>query len=201
MRHPKRVVIWSVVGLACLRPAFGATARTGGVEAALNQRGEQIASVATGQESGSSPAQGAAKSLLQLRREVLSGEAASTAASSKSLCAPSSTHLCLLGRFVVIADWDNPFFDPNAIFDAGARQLTTESGYMWFDDPLNMEIPIKILDFCDVGTFKVFAAGLTNFGVGIGILDLVSGIQKNYINPDRRIFDTIIDNNPPWPCP
>src|SRR5260370_1040072 len=175
MLHPKRVVVLSVLGLACLGPAFAASPRDESVELVLNQRGEEITAAAKAGEGDSSArqgsessAQGAARSLLQLRREILAKEAGSSATSSKSLCAPSSTHLCLLGRFVVIADWDNPFFDPNAIFDAGARQLTTESGYMWFDDPLNMEIPIKILDFCDIGTFKVFAAGLTNSGVGIG---------------------------------
>jgi hypothetical protein len=119
----------------------------------------------------------------------------------KDLCFVDDTDLCLLGRFDVFGVWDNPFADPNAMFNAGALQLTTESGYLWFQDLLDMEIPIKILNFCDQGVFKVFAAGLTDFGVGIGVLDFVSGTQVNYINPDFNTFNTIIDEAPPFPCP
>jgi hypothetical protein len=121
--------------------------------------------------------------------------------SEKSLCFITRTSLCLLGRFVVVAVWDNPFANPSEIFNAGALQLTVESGYMWFLDPSDMEIPIKILDFCDQGVFKVFAAGLSNFGVGIGVEDLVSGTIVKYVNPDFQTFNTIIDQNPPFPCP
>jgi hypothetical protein len=124
----------------------------------------------------------------------------SRALGSKALCFTTDTNLCLLGRFVVVAVWDNPYSDPNAVFTAGAIQLTSESGYMWFDSPTNMEIPLKLLNFCQEGTFKVFAAGLSDFGVNIGIIDQVSGTQVNYINDDKNTFNTIIDESPPWPC-
>lgn len=121
--------------------------------------------------------------------------------SEKSLCRPTPVSLCLLGRFVVVAAWDNPFINPSDGFVAGALQLTVESGYMWFSDPLDMEIPIKILDFCDQGVFKVFAAGLSDFGVAIEVDDLVSGASVQYVNADFQTFNTIIDQNPPFPCP
>lgn len=121
--------------------------------------------------------------------------------SEKSLCRNTLISLCLLGRFVVVAAWDNPFVNPADAFAAGALQLTVESGYMYFSDPLDMEIPIKILDFCDQGVFKVFAAGLSDFGVAIEVRDLVSGATVQYLNNDFQTFNTIIDQNPPFPCP
>jgi hypothetical protein len=122
--------------------------------------------------------------------------------SEKSLCINSVVNLCLLGRFVVVAVWDNPYVDPTLENPAGALQLTSESGYLYFQGAVDMEVPIKILDYCgSSGVFKIFAAGLSDFGVTIGVKDLVSGTQINYTNPDFQTFNTIIDEDPPFPCP
>jgi hypothetical protein len=125
-------------------------------------------------------------------------------AREKDFCVPNdgaAGSLCLLGRFEVFGVWDNPFANPNAVFDAGTLQLTDESGYLYFQDQLDIEIPIKVLDFCDQGVFKVFAAGLTDFGVAFRVLDKRTGIFVDYTNNDFHRFDTIIDEAPPFPCP
>jgi hypothetical protein len=108
--------------------------------------------------------------------------------------------VCLNCRFGVVAVWQNPFNGENGT--AGGFQITRESGYLWFTDPLNMEVPIKILDGCgSTGTWWVFAAGLTDLGVTFRVHDFLSGIDKDYTNPPGQVFNTILDQQTPWPCP
>jgi hypothetical protein len=110
-------------------------------------------------------------------------------------CRTSIAELCLRGgRFSVIGVWRNPF-DGSGVRVAGAWQLTYESGYMWFLSPSNVEVPIKILPFCDSAPagFGIFAAGLTNFEVALNVKDLLTGAQRTYGNPAGQTFDTILD--------
>jgi hypothetical protein len=117
-----------------------------------------------------------------------------------ALCRPDITGLCLLGRFVVAAVWKNPFDGSSG--NAGAIQLTDSSGYMWWLSPLVMEVPLKLLNFCGTNppVFKVFAAGLSDFQVGLGVQDQVTGNVVIYTNPGGHVFNTIIDQAPPFPC-
>lgn len=125
----------------------------------------------------------------------------------KAFCYPSSSFyspaMCINGRFVVVALWENQYAAPGVLIQALSIQLTPTAGYFWFFDPYNMEIPFKMVNGCYSSPSRhwVFAAGLTNFGVGIGVKDLYSGIQLNYINRAGDIFNTIIDQQTPWPCP
>jgi hypothetical protein len=118
------------------------------------------------------------------------------------LCRNTVTAMCLNCRFGIAAQWQNPF--NGASGTAGEVPLTGESGYFWFDDPFNMEIPIKILDGCGSApptqSWWVFAAGLTDLGITLVILDWESGITKVYTNPPGQVFNTIIDQQTPWPC-
>jgi hypothetical protein len=114
------------------------------------------------------------------------------------LCRSTANGVCLNCRFGVVAGWQNPFDGSQGI--AGAKLLTTQSGYFWFTDPTNMEVPVKILDACP-GGWWFFAAGLTNLGVTILSEDFLTGIQVEYSNAPGQLFVTIIDQNTPWPCP
>lgn len=125
----------------------------------------------------------------------------------KAFCTPSSSAyslgICINGRFGVVALWENQYAAPGVLVPALSVQLTPTAGYFWFFDPYNMEIPFKMVNGCYSSPARhwVFAAGLTNFGVGIGVKDFYSGIQVNYYNRAGDLFNTIIDQQTPWPCP
>jgi hypothetical protein len=66
-------------------------------------------------------------------------------------CPPGT--LCLLGnRFRVTATWQNQYDGSSG--DAGVQKASDLSGYLYFTDPRNTELIVKILDFGDV--IKVF---------------------------------------------
>lgn len=117
-------------------------------------------------------------------------------------CRSTFTALCLNGRFIVSAGWDNPF-DAAGAFTAGAIQLTPASGVLWFLDPTNFELVVKEINGCFTGPVShwIFAAGLTNFQVAILVLDAATGVTRTYSNPPRQNFQPIIDQQTPFPCP
>jgi hypothetical protein len=141
----------------------------------------------------------------RLRSALEAARPASSAAAGEKqcLCHQTSEVICLNCRFGVAAAWQNPFDGSSGI--AGAHFLTTESGYLWFTDPLNMEVPVKILDGCGSGpptdSWWVFAAGLTNLGVIMDVEDFSDGSINEYTNPAGQLFNTIIDQQTPFSCP
>jgi hypothetical protein len=176
-------------------------ARRGEIEAMLNRLGDKLSKEVVAQELGA-PTRDAIRSLKQLERQLIRNEALLPDAEPAVFCRPNSVSLCLLGRFVVVAVFENPFNAPGVLQVAGAVQLTPESGYMYFLSPTNLEVPIKMVPFCTENppTFGVFVAGLTNFGVSVGVKDVVTGIQINYINTPGEVFNTILRKEGVWPC-
>jgi hypothetical protein len=93
-------------------------------------------------------------------------------------------------RFLVTVAWQSP---------AGSGSghpvsLTPQAGYFWFADPANVEIVVKILDWCPAGGVKFFAAGLTNFRVEIDVTDTQTGFTKHYSNPQDVAFQAVEDD-------
>jgi hypothetical protein len=87
--------------------------------------------------------------------------------------------LCLLGgRFQVTATWENQFNGTSGT--AGTIRASDVSGYLWFTDPQNYELIVKILDFGDV--VKVFYGQLTNLRFEISVRDTRTGTVKTYTN-------------------
>ncbi len=102
------------------------------------------------------------------------------------------------GRFRVTAEYQIPggSFQPAA----GVR-LTDAAGYLWFFDPANVEVFLKVLDACPVnGRFWVFAAGLTNVRVRLRVEDTRTGLVKMYENPLGRPFQPVQDTQA-FTCP
>lgn len=128
----------------------------------------------------------------QLAEELIAGGA--------YLCLPGD-ELLLNNRFLVTATVQ----DLNGfVFRALGCRLTTASGYFYFFDRGNVEVPMKMLNGCFGGnpaSHWVFAAGLTNFGVEVSIFDLFSGWRLSYLNPTGNFFELIIDQQTPFPCP
>lgn len=128
----------------------------------------------------------------QLTEELVAGGA--------FVCLPGD-ELLLNGRFLVTALVQ----DLNGfVFRGLGCRLTAASGYFYFFDRGNVEVPMKMLNGCFGGSpasHWVFAAGLTNFGVEISIFDLFTGVRKSYLNPTGNFFSLIIDQQTPFPCP
>jgi hypothetical protein len=94
-------------------------------------------------------------------------------------CRPDDFTLCLLnGRFRVQVSWSNQF---NGASGSGlAIPSTDNTGFFYFTDPSNYELPIKILDFGTV--VKVFYTELTNLHFTITVTDTIGGTTKTYKN-------------------
>ena len=109
-------------------------------------------------------------------------------------CTPGPTTLCLNGgRFAVQTSWRSSQGDHGK---GHAVQLTSETGYVWFFDPSNAELAIKVLDGCGLdGRFWVFAAGLTNLEVAITVTDTRTGTIRHYDNPGGQAFLPIQDTS------
>ena len=78
---------------------------------------------------------------------------------------------------------------------ASAVPLSSDTGFLWFFDPANLEVIVKVLDACDfAGHFWVFAGGLTDVGVELSVTDTLTGETRRYDNmlgdPFQPIRDT-----------
>lgn len=119
----------------------------------------------------------------------LAGESAAAAARTAG---PSAPILLQDGRFRVTAEFAiSPIAEHHP---AEGAKLTDDAAYLWFFDPNNVEVFLKVVDGCPVnGRFWVFAAGLTNLEVRITVEDLQTGAQKVYVNPSGTAFQPIQD--------
>lgn len=91
---------------------------------------------------------------------------------------PAGT-LCLVGgRFQVSATWSNQF--DGASGAAGAIPNTDVAGFLYFTDPGNIELIVKVLDFGDRVLF--FYGQLTNLRFTISVRDTRTGVVKTYQN-------------------
>jgi hypothetical protein len=111
----------------------------------------------------------------------------------KSKCGTGPSTLCLAGgRFVVDATFRTGASGPTTV--AGAAPFTADSGSLWFFDPANLEVNVKILDGCAVNNrFWVFAAATTDLNVFLRVTDTVTGNVKTYVNAAGHPFTTITD--------
>ena len=117
------------------------------------------------------------------------------------LCTPDNHTLCLdSGRFSVTAEFQQSPSGPST--PATAVVLTDATGYFWFFDSSNVELIVKVLDGCPVnGNYWVFAAGLTNVGVQITVIDLSTGQQQVYTNDVGNPFPPKQDTAAFHTCP
>lgn len=115
-------------------------------------------------------------------------------------CNPDSNTLCLNGgRFKVTATFNAGGGNSGA---AHAVSLTSDTGYLWFFSPSNVEAVIKILNGCGLGGhYWVFAGGLTNVEVTITITDTQTNAVKTYVDPAKTVFQPIQDTGAFSTCP
>jgi chitinase len=102
-------------------------------------------------------------------------------------CAAGGETLCLAGgRFRVEARFRT------ATGSTGAAHAVIESdssGLLWFFQPTNMEILVKVLDACSLPAFEsywVFFSATTNVDFTLVVTDTVTGLTREYVNPLGR---------------
>ena len=81
-------------------------------------------------------------------------------------------------------------------------QLTDDTGYLWFFNPDNVEVVVKVLDACEpFGRFWVFAGGLTNVEVDLVVTDSETGQTNTYHNNLNQPFAPLQDTDAFATCP
>lgn len=117
-------------------------------------------------------------------------------------CAADATHACLQqGRYRIDLTWQ----------DAGGRTgvgstvpgaVSPDSAVLWFFDPTNWEMLVKVIDGCGLNQrVWVFAAATTNVAYTLTVTDTVSGKFKTYQNPAGRSAAAITDTDAFATCP
>jgi streptogramin lyase len=118
--------------------------------------------------------------------------------SSGATCAPSSSTLCLDGRFSVTATYDSGTQSGSA----QAVLLTVDTGYLWFFDSSNVEVVVKVLNGCSTDSnYWVFAGGLTNVKTTIRVTDTLTGLSRVYRNAANTLFEPVQDTAAFATCP
>ncbi len=70
---------------------------------------------------------------------------------------------------------------------AQAVALSSDTGYLYFTDPANVELVVKVLDASSFNHFFwVFFGGLTNLEYTLTVTDTVTGAVRVYTNPPGR---------------
>jgi hypothetical protein len=111
---------------------------------------------------------------------------------ARGTCGDRPTELCLQqARFGVSVSW------ADGDQQAGLGQpvpLTSDTGYLWFFAPSNVELVVKVLDGCAInGHFWVFVGGLTDVGVSMVVDDVASGESRTYFKAAGEPFEPILD--------
>ncbi|MYF95426.1 MAG: PKD domain-containing protein, partial [Holophagales bacterium] len=95
-------------------------------------------------------------------------------------------------RFAIRAEWW--LADGSHGEGTVARIGTNDSALLWFFDPENWEVVIKVLDGCAVnGNVWVFGASTTNLGYRIEVTDTATGAVREYRNEAGKPAGAITD--------
>lgn len=123
-----------------------------------------------------------------------------TAALEGTGCVEDDHTLCLRDQqFRVTATFDTV---TGSSGDCRVEPLTSDTGYMYFTNPANVEAVIKVLNGCGVNNrYWVFAGGLTNVNLVITVTDTQTGAVRTYENPQQTPFQPIQDTDAFATCP
>lgn len=111
-------------------------------------------------------------------------------------CVDGANTVCLRsGRFEVTATYS---LQNDQTGSMGADNATDDTGQLFFLNPNNVEVFIKVLDACTSAepNFWVFISGMTNQGVVLKVRDTVAGKSRTYENPLGTTFVTVTGTKP-----
>jgi hypothetical protein len=95
------------------------------------------------------------------------------------------------GRFMIEATWRA---NTGGIGGGEPVALTTDTGYLYFFGPDNVEVVVKVLNGCTLNErFWVFVGGLTDVDVELKVTDLATGHVRHYENPQGTPYQPIQD--------
>lgn len=120
---------------------------------------------------------------------------------STAACAPGGTTLCLAGgRFQVEAGWRTA---QGGVGDGGVIPVEGgRSGLIWFFDPTNIEMLVKVIDACrNFDRYWVCFSATTNVDFTVTVTDTATGIVKQYANPLGRAAEPVQDTLTFSDCP
>src|SRR5579862_4323196 len=130
-------------------------------------------------------------------------EAATEAAPSpQAACTPSSTAVCIDGRFLLQVAYraGGGRSGPGQAIPLQSLGVD-QGGLFWFFSSDNPEMLIKVLDACGVNQhFWIFYAAGTNVGFTVTVTDTQTGQQKTYVNVDGTAAPPVQDISA-LPCP
>ncbi len=109
-------------------------------------------------------------------------------------CTPSTTVACLVGnRFSVKVDWKTS----SSAGSGTAIKYTDASALFWFFGSDNIEMLVKVLNACPIGsTYWIFSAATTDVQYTLTVTDSKSGLVKIYTHPQGTPAPAITDTNP-----
>ena len=115
-------------------------------------------------------------------------------------CVPDAQTLCLSnGRFRAAVTWRTPAQTGNATV---VPVSSADSGLLWFFDPDNWEMLIKVLDGCAIdNTYWVFLAATTNVGYQVSVTDTLDGQARVYYHPLNGAPVSLTDTSALAVCP
>ncbi len=127
------------------------------------------------------------------------GDSAFTQGSARG-CHDGPTTLCLNdNRFRIEVDWRG-FTGPTRAADAAPS--TGQAGLLYFLDPDNWEVLVKVLDRCGNNNhYWVFAAAATNVEYTLRVTDTAAGQTRSYGNPLGTQAEAITDTSAFATCP
>ena len=103
--------------------------------------------------------------------------------------------LTLKGRFRIQASWNSSAGESgNAQPLRGA--IGANTGVLWFFEPSNTELLVKVLDGCGINDrFWVFASAATDLGLTLEVTDLATGVSKSWTNEAGEAAVAITDTD------
>ncbi len=116
-------------------------------------------------------------------RTAAYSQAGTPCVSSGGPCVAGPNTLCLNNdRFRVAVQWLD--FNGNSGLASVASCGTADSGLLYFFEPSNWEMLVKVLDGCGFNNrYWVFFAATTNLGYQMTVTDTLTNAQKTYSNP------------------
>ncbi|HEY6324673.1 MAG TPA: hypothetical protein VJA16_24270 [Thermoanaerobaculia bacterium] len=117
-------------------------------------------------------------------------------------CTGDATHACLQqGRYRIALTWQ----DASGRTGVGSpvpAAVSPDSAVLWFFDPTNWEMLVKVLDGCGLNQrVWVFAAATTNVAYTLTVTDTITGKLKTYQNPAGQAAAAVTDTDAFATCP